>query len=292
MNNFGIIVHGGAGKHRDRERAKEGVIKACEEGYRILEKGGSAIDAVCAAVCEMENNPYFNAGYGSSPNYYCEIELDAAIMIGNDLRFGGVAGIKGFRNPILIARKVMEKTPHLLLTGEGAEEFAISEGFKRENLLTSEKLSMYEKAVSERKNFLQHVFSGDTVGACAVDKNGIIVAGTSTGGIFLKMKGRTGDTPCPGCGTYANEYCAVSATGFGESIMRVVLAKFVCDKATQEKNIKKACKIGIEELKKKTKGLAGIIGITIDCDFGFYKNTETMPVAFIKKGDKKIGFEI
>ena len=292
MNNFGIIVHGGAGTHRDKEKAEEGVIKACEEGYKVLEKGGSSIDAVCAAVCEMENNPYFNAGYGSSPNYYCEIELDAAIMIGNDLRFGGVAGIKGFKNPILIARRVMEKTPHLLLLGEGAEEFAISEGFKRENLLTSEKLLMYEKAISERKNFLQHVFSGDTVGACAVDKNGIIVAGTSTGGIFLKMKGRIGDTPCPGCGTYANEYCAVSATGFGESIMRVVLAKFVCDKATQEKDIVKACKGGIEELEKKTNGFAGVIGITINCDFGFYKNTKMMPVAFIKKGDKKISFEI
>ncbi|MEO0239903.1 MAG: isoaspartyl peptidase/L-asparaginase family protein [candidate division WOR-3 bacterium] len=292
MGNFGIIVHGGAGKHRDRERAKEGVIKACEEGYKILEKNGSAIDAVCAAVCEMENNPYFNAGYGASPNHYCEIELDAAIMVGNDLRFGGVAGIKGFKNPILIARKVMEKTPHLLLSGEGAEEFAISEGFKRENLLTSEKLSMYEKAINEGKDFLQHVFSGDTVGACAVDRNGIIVAGTSTGGIFLKMKGRIGDTPCIGCGTYANSLCAVSATGFGESIMRVVLAKFICDKVIEGKDISEACRIGIEELEKNTKGLAGVIGITISCEFGFYKNTETMPVAFIKKGDKNINFEI
>lgn len=292
MGNFGIIVHGGAGKHKDKEKAKEGVIKACEEGFKILERGGSAIDAVCAAVVYMENFPYFNAGYGASPNIYGEIELDAAIMIGNELKFGGVASIKGFKNPILIARKVMEKTPHLLLSGEGAEEFAFLEGFKKENLLTLEKFSIYNEKINEKKTFLDHVFSGDTVGACAVDKDGNIVSGTSTGGILLKMRGRIGDTPCPGCGTYATPFCAVSATGFGESIMKVVLAKSICDKVESGINVKEACKSGILELERKTKGFAGVIAITKDCEIGFYKNTETMPVAFIKKGDKDINFEI
>ena len=292
MGNFGIIVHGGAGRHRDREKAKEGVIRACEEGFKILEKGGSGVDAVCAAVEFMENESYFNAGYGASPNINCEVELDAAIMIGNDYRFGGVGGIKGFKNPILIARRVLEKTPHLLLIGEGAEEFAISEGFKRENLLTYEKLLMYEKAKNENKTFISHLLGSDTVGACAVDKNGIIVSGTSTGGIFLKMKGRVGDTPCPGCGTYATPICAVSATGFGETIMKVVLAKFVCDEVERGEKIFEACKKAIFELERKVKGFGGVIAITKDAQFGFYKNTETMPVAFIKKGDKNINFEI
>jgi beta-aspartyl-peptidase (threonine type) len=293
MGNFGIIVHGGAGKHRDREKAKEGVIRAAHEGFKILEEGGSAVDAVCAAIEFMENESYFNAGYGASPNINCEIELDAAIMIGNDYRFAGVAGIRGFKNPIIIARRVLEKTPHALLAGEGAEEFAISEGFKRENLLTYEKLLMYEKARSENKTFIEHLFSGsDTVGACAVDKDGIIVAGTSTGGIFLKMKGRVGDTPCPGCGTYATPICAVSATGFGEAIMRVVLSKFVCDEVERGENVLEACKKAIFELERKVKGFGGVIAITKNVEFGFYKNTETMPVAFIKKGEKNINFEI
>ena len=292
MGNFGIIVHGGAGKHKDIKRAGEGVIKACEEGFKILEKGGCAVDAVCAAVEWMENESYFNAGYGSSPNINCEVELDAAIMIGNDYRFGAVAGIRGFKNPILIARRVLEKTPHVLLVGEGAEEFAISEGFKRENLLTYEKLLMYEKARSENKTFITHLLGSDTVGACAVDKDGIIVSGTSTGGIFLKMKGRVGDTPCPGCGTYATPICAVSATGFGESIMKVVLSKFVCDEVERGESILNACKKAIFELERKVKGFGGVIGVTKNVDFGFYKNTETMPVAFIKKGEKSINFEI
>lgn len=305
MGNFGIIVHGGAGKHRDRERAKEGVLKACEAGYKILEKGGSALDAVCNAICEMENNPYFNAGYGATLTATGEVELDAAIMLGNNLKFGGVAGIRGFKNPILIARKVMEKTDHLLLVGRGAEEFAIIEGFKRENLLSEERFSFYKKIIAEKELYLKEemketwkwirekygVFAGDTVGACAVDKDGNIVAGTSTGGIFFKMEGRVGDTPCPGCGTYATPYCAASATGLGEAIMRVVLTKFICDRIEEGKDPFSACRMGIEYLEKKTGGQAGVILITSKCEFGYYMNTETMPVAFIKKGDKEIKIE-
>jgi|Deesub1362B_J571_1020462.scaffolds.fasta_scaffold00043_7 beta-aspartyl-peptidase (threonine type) len=302
MADFGIIVHGGAGTHRDKNKAKEGVIKATEEGYKILEKGGAAIDAVCAAVCEMENNPYFNAGYGSALTATGEVELDAAIMIGNELKFGGVAGIRGFKNPILIARKVMEKTDHILLAGKGAEEFALIEGFRRENLLSEERFALYRKILSGEDTHLKDrmketwkwirqkygIFAGDTVGACAVDKDGFTVAGTSTGGIFFKMEGRIGDTPCPGCGTYATPYCASSATGLGESIMKIVLTKYVCDRVEEGKSVSEACKMGIDYLEEKTKGRAGVIAISADCEFGYYMNTPMMPTAFIKKGDKEI----
>ena len=305
MGVFGIIVHGGAGRHRSRKKAKEGVLKAAEAGYKILEKGGSALDAVCAAVCEMENNPYFNAGYGAALTATGEVELDAAVMIGNNLKFGGIAGIRGFKNPILIARKVMEKTDHLLIAGKGAEEFALMEGFKRENLLSEERLSLYRKILSGEETYLRErmkgswrwirrkygVFGGDTVGACAVDKKGRIVAGTSTGGIFFKMEGRIGDTPCPGCGTYATPYCAVSATGLGESIMKIVLAKYICDKVENGEEVMQACKKGIEYLERKVKGRGGVIAITPECKFGYYKNTPMMPVAFIKEDDREIKVE-
>ncbi len=302
MENYGIIVHGGAGKHRNKKEAIKGVKKACEKGFSILEKGGSAIDAVCAAVSEMEDNPYFNAGFGSVLTIRGTVELDASIMVGNTLKFGAVAGITGFKNPILIARRVMEKTPHLLLIGKGAEEFALLEGFKKTNLVSKERLDFYFKFLKNKKSFLRkemtdilkwakdkyEILVGDTVGACAVDSKGNIVSGTSTGGIFFKMEGRVGDTPCPGCGTYANSLCAVSATGIGEAIMRVVLSKFVCDRVEEGINVKEACIKGIEILEKNTGGRAGVIAITRDCEFGYFMNTENMPVAFASKKDKKI----
>ncbi len=302
MKDFGIIVHGGAGTHRDKNRASEGVIKAAEAGYKVLERGDSAVDAVCAAVCEMENDPYFNAGYGAVLTATGEVELDAAIMIGNKLKFGAVAGIRGFKNPILIARKVMERTDHLLLVGKGAEEFAIMEGFRKENLLSEDRFSIYKKILSENASALKErmkgtwewikekygIFPDNTVGACALDKNGIIVAGTSTGGIFFKMEGRVGDTPCPGCGTYATSFCGSSATGLGESIMKTVLTKYVCDRVHEGKNVQEACKMAIDYLEKSAGGEAGVIAISTNCEFGYSMNTQTMPTAFIKKGDKKI----
>ncbi len=302
MENFGIIVHGGAGKHRNKREAIKGVIKACKKGFSVLEKGGSAIDAVCAAVSEMEDNPYFNAGFGSVLTIRGTVEMDASIMVGNTLKFGAVAGITGFKNPILIARRVMEKTSHLLLIGKGAEEFALLEGFKKTNLVSKERLDFYFKFLKDKKTFLREelkdtlkwvrnkyeIVVGDTVGACAVDSKGNTVSGTSTGGIFFKMEGRVGDTPCPGCGTYANSFCAVSATGLGEAIMRVVLSKFVCDKISEGLDVMEACKKGIEFLEENTGGKAGVIAITKDCEFGYFMNTETMPVAFISKKNKKI----
>lgn len=302
MENYGIIVHGGAGKHRDKKEAIKGVRKACKKGFMVLEKGGSAIDAVCAAVCEMEDNPYFNAGFGSVLTIRGTVELDASIMVGNTLKFGAVAGITGFKNPILIARRVMEKTSHLLLVGKGAEEFALLEGFKKTNLVSKERLDFYFKFLKDKKNSLREelkdtliwlknkyeIFVGDTVGACAVDSKGNIVAGTSTGGIFFKMEGRVGDTPCPGCGTYANPFCAVSATGLGEAIMRAVLSKFVCDKISEGVDVMEACRKGIEVLEESTGGKAGVIAITRDLQFGYYMNTEAMPVAFASKKNKKI----
>ncbi|MEN3045519.1 MAG: isoaspartyl peptidase/L-asparaginase family protein [Candidatus Hydrothermales bacterium] len=298
MKNFGIIVHGGAGKHIDKIKAREGVKIACERGFEVLKNGGSAVDAVCAAIVEMENNPYFNAGFGAALTATGNVELDASIMEGKSLKFGAVAAISNFKNPILIARKIMEKTDHVLLVGKGAEEFALLEGFKKENLISEEKLKLYyEFLEKEKKEFKKEmsktwewirekygVFGGSTVGACAVDESGNIVAGTSTGGIFFKLDGRVGDTPCPGCGTYANSVCAASATGLGEAIMRVILAKFICDRVSEGLPPSEACLRGIEILEKYTGGKAGVIAISINLEFGYYTNTETMPVAFIRNG--------
>ncbi|MEN3044951.1 MAG: isoaspartyl peptidase/L-asparaginase family protein [Candidatus Hydrothermales bacterium] len=305
MKNFGIIVHGGAGKHINKNQAKEGVKVACERGYEILKSGGNAVDAVCAAIVEMENNPYFNAGFGAALTATGGVELDASIMDGKTLRFGAVAAISNFKNPILIARKVMERTDHVLLVGKGAEEFALLEGFKKVNLVSEERLKLYFKILDgEKEEFKKEmsktlkwirekygIFAGSTVGACAVDESGNIVSGTSTGGIFFKLDGRVGDTPCPGCGTYANYACAASATGLGEAIMRVTLTKFVCDKVIEGISPYEACRKGIENLEKLTGGKAGVIAISTNLEFGYYMNTDSMPVAFIRNGYKKVKIE-
>ena len=175
--------------------------------------GGAALDAVHAAAVALEDDPLFNAGRGAVLNEHGEVEHDAAIMCGRTSRAGGVAAVRGVRNPVTLARVVMEKTPHVLLTGPGAESLADREGVERVDPAWH---------VTERRE-AQWQVAGDTIGAVAVDRDGHLAAATSTGGILHKLAGRIGDSPLPGAGLYAaDDACAVSASGHGEAIMRAV----------------------------------------------------------------------
>lgn len=240
-----IIVHGGgAGTIRKEERIPkviEGVREAALAGWREL-KRGSALDAVEEAVKALEDNPIFNAGTGSVLTLDGKVEMDAAIMRGKTLDAGAVAGIWGVRNPISVARKVMEKTDHVLLIGEGAVKFARLLGFEEYDPITEERLKQWEelrkkliekgetrhwKKLNELIKEYPEVLRS-TVGAVAFDGEEV-VAGTSTGGVFLKMFGRVGDTPIIGGGTYANEVAGASCTGLGEVAIKLALAKSATD---------------------------------------------------------------
>jgi beta-aspartyl-peptidase (threonine type) len=200
---------------RDEEPYHGGLRAAAVAGWRVLEGGGSALDAVQAAAVSLEDDPLFNAGRGAVLNDQGEAEHDAAIMCGRTGEAGGVAGVRGVRNPVLLARAVMETSPHVLLVAAGAEAIADREGIERVDPSWH---------VTERRRE-QWQAAGDTIGAVAVDGDGRLAAATSTGGIPGKLKGRVGDSPLPGAGVYAaDDACAVSASGHGEAIMRAVAA--------------------------------------------------------------------
>ena len=209
-----IVVHGGAGGEHAQglpERL-EGCRAAARKGLSVLQAGGSALDAVETAVAALEDNPLFNAGTGSVTNGDGECELDASLMDGAGLRAGAVAALKGYRNPIRLARRVLEEGRHVLLVGPGAARFAAEAGF--------DAAPVVPRAEDD---------SPGTVGAVALDATGRCAAATSTGGIGGKRPGRVGDSALIGCGTYAGEAGAVSCTGQGEAIMRMVTAKAAHD---------------------------------------------------------------
>lgn len=227
---WAIVVHGGAGGSNTQIMSQErqdlyekALLDGIEIGIQILENGGEALDAVQAVVVYMENCPLFNAGKGAVLSYDCVHELDAAIMDGRDLNAGAVAGVKDIKNPILAARQVMENSPHVLLTGEGASHFAQSRGLETvDNAYFST-----EKTAAERERIQAKGQQGKpmgTVGCVARDKNGNLAAATSTGGMSGKRWGRVGDVPIVGAGTYAdNASVAVSGTGHGELWIRQVV---------------------------------------------------------------------
>ena len=207
-----IALHGGAGTiRRARSRPERAALeRALQAGYRILQGGGSSLEAVAASVVTLEDSGVFNAGRGAAPNADGEIELDAGIMDGATLRAGGVAAVRRIKNPIVAAREVMEHGKHVLLAGDGAERFA-----------RQQRLSMVSSTYFRRNSRPDH----GTVGAVALDRAGNLAAATSTGGIAGKLPGRVGDSPIVGAGVYAdNATCAVSGTGDGELFLRSVLA--------------------------------------------------------------------
>jgi len=237
-----IAIHGGAGvisrasMTADNERAyRADLERALEAGYAVLDKGGSSLDAVVAAVKILEDSPLFNAGKGAVFSHAGVNELDAAIMDGATQKAGAVAGVRHIRNPIELARMVMERTPHVLLSGEGAEEFALEQGVTLvpgSYFYTERRWKQLEEAQKAERT--ASVAADDigyfgTVGAVARDRDGNLAAATSTGGMTNKRWGRIGDSPIIGAGTYAdNATCAVSATGSGEFFIRAVVAHEIC----------------------------------------------------------------
>jgi len=294
-----IIVHGGAGTIKDEGRipkVMKGVRNAVLVGWKEL-KRGSAIDAVEEAVKTLEDNPIFNAGTGSVLTLDGKVEMDAAIMRSN-LEAGAVASIWGVKNPISIARKVMERTDHVLLAGEGAVKFARLMGFEEYNPIIEERVEQWKKlrekflekgTISHWKKISELIKEypevlRSTVGAVAFDGEEI-VAGTSTGGVFLKMFGRVGDTPIIGAGTYANEFAGVSCTGLGEVAIKLSLAKTATDFVRFGLNAQKASEAAIE-LATRYFGSEnmGIIMVDKNGNVGFAKNTKHMSVAYMKEG--------
>jgi beta-aspartyl-peptidase (threonine type) len=236
---FAIAVHGGAGTLSRRETSAEqerayaeGLNEALDAGYAVLERGGASLDAAIAAVCVLEDNPLFNAGRGAVLTRDGAAELDASVMDGGTLRAGAVTGLKHVKNPVALARRVMDHSPHVMLVGAGAEEFARLQGIElvsNEYFRTPVRQQQLHRLLggsSEKENDL---VAFGTVGAVALDSSGNVAAATSTGGMTGKRWGRVGDSPIIGAGTYAsNASCAVSATGHGEYFIRSVVAHDIC----------------------------------------------------------------
>ena len=242
-----LVIHGGAGViKREMSPAREKAVRAAltqalQKGYAQLKSGKTAVDAVAAAITVLEDDPNFNAGKGSVFTHDGRNELDAAIMDGATLGAGSVAGVHRVKNPILLARAVMEKSDHVMLVGDGAEEFARTVGVdmvEPSYFRTEERWQQLQKALKEDADKVKHsdvetAKHFGTVGAVALDAEGHLAAGTSTGGMTDKRWGRVGDSPIIGAGTYANSGCAVSGTGWGEYYLRTVAAHEICMRVTQ-----------------------------------------------------------
>ncbi len=250
MIKYGIVVHGGAGSP---ESFSDGCRKTCEAGSRMLKIGKSSLDAVVEAVRMLENDKRFNAGYGSALRIDGKtVEMDAALMssIGD---IGIVINIRDVKNPILLARAILD-TPHVALAGRGAEEFARELGFKPFSRIPSESIKRYHELTKalkdtspeERSRFWEKYIPSDTVGAVAVDRDGVFAVATSTGGAVPMMVGRVGDAPMPGCGFYCGEHGAVAFTGLGEEIIKKMSSKFVYDLLARGAGTENACREALE----------------------------------------------
>jgi beta-aspartyl-peptidase (threonine type) len=295
MHNFQprLIIHGGAWDIPEAEidGHLNGVKTATEIGWAILKDGGSALNAVEAAIRSLEDDPAFDAGRGSWLNSAGEIELDAIIMNGANLDSGAVAAVQHIRNPISLARLVMERSPHSLIVAKGASDFAQAQGIKlvdESELLTGQELERW-RAIKARPGFsVQAAFAGDpqphgTVGAVALDAHGHIACGTSTGGTPNKLEGRVGDSPLIGCGAYADDLSAgASTTGWGESIMKVVLCKSACDFVAQGLDAQSAAEKAIEVLDQRAAGSGGVIVIDRSGNIGCAYNTPRMARAWVE----------
>jgi beta-aspartyl-peptidase (threonine type) len=286
-----IAIHGGAGvigrasMTAENERAyRADLERALDAGYGVLEKGGSSLDAVVAAVRILEDSPYFNAGKGAVFSHAGINELDAAIMDGATQKAGAVAGVRHVKNPIDLARLVMERTPHVLLTGEGAEEFALEQGVELvpgSYFYTERRWKQLEEAQkSERTASVSNedIAYFGTVGAVARDKGGNLAAATSTGGMTNKRWGRVGDSPIIGAGTYAdNATCAVSATGSGEYFIRAVVAHEICARVRLSGvSAAEAARAVIHGKLEEIGGDGGVIVVDRDGALALEFNTEGM----------------
>ena len=283
--NYGIAVHGGAGvmknlSENQKQKIEEQITKTLTEAYKIIEQGGTSMDAVEFAVSEFEDSPLFNAGRGSVYNSEEVQEMDASIMSGQNRSAGAVASVRTIKNPIKVARKVADLTEHVMLIGEGAEKFAeqIGEEIVSKDYFYSEKnLKRLRKAKNKSTNLNLIQDKIGTVGAVAIDKYGNIAAATSTGGMTNKMPGRVGDSPIIGSGTWAqNNVCGVSSTGHGEFFIKYQVAKEVCTRIEYlNKSIIEASQEIIDEL-EQIEAYGGIIAIDYDANIAMPFNTDGM----------------
>jgi beta-aspartyl-peptidase (threonine type) len=274
-----ILVHGGAGPRSeadgDDEQSRAGALAAARAGHQVLRSGGSALDAVETACRALEDDPVFNAGHGAVLNEDGVAELDASIMDGATLKAGAVAVVTTLANPITAARRVMELTRHVLLVGAGAEAFAHEAGLPR--IDNAALITPRARARFEAERLATH----GTVGVVAVDQHGHVAAGTSTGGTSSKKRGRVGDSPLIGCGTYADDrWGAVSCTGVGEYIIRVTLARRVLDFLERGVSAQAAAEAGLAEV-VRLGGDAGLIVVTPTGELAWATSSERMSRAWV-----------
>lgn len=305
MHNYALAIHGGAGTilkstmTPEKELAyKNGLQDAIEAGESILKSGGSAFDAVETAIIKLENNPLFNAGKGAVFTNNGTHEMDASIMNGKDLMAGAVAGVQGVKNPIALARAVMEQSEHVLLTGNGAMDFAkkVNAQFENEDYFFVQlRYDQLQQAKQSNSMILDHtedkIEHGEkkfgTVGCVALDLNGNLAAGTSTGGMTNKKFGRVGDSSIIGAGTYANNNtCAISCTGHGELFIRSVVAYDIsCLMEYKNLSLKEACDIVVMDKLVKIGGEGGLIALDAKGNIVLPFNSEGMYRASKKQNE-------
>jgi beta-aspartyl-peptidase (threonine type) len=300
MRKFALAIHGGAGTilrssmTAEKELAyKKALEDAMIAGEDLLIKGGRSMDAVEAAIRSLENNPLFNAGKGAVFTNEGKHEMDASIMNGKDLMAGAVAGVQNIKNPISLARAVMEKSEHVFMAGLGAQEFAkkINTEFMPDDYFFVQlRYDQLQEAKKEDKMILDHTDKEKkfgTVGAVAIDQHGNLAAGTSTGGMTNKKHGRVGDTPVIGSGTYANnKTCAISCTGHGEFFLRAVVAYDIsCLIEYKGLSLKKACDIVVMDKLVKIGGEGGLIALDAKGNIELPFNSEGMYRASKKEGE-------
>ncbi|MGH8687280.1 MAG: isoaspartyl peptidase/L-asparaginase family protein [Burkholderiales bacterium] len=271
-----ILVHGGAGLwHRDDEAlAVAGVARAAAVAWRILDAGGAALDAVVEAVSALEDDPVFNAGTGSVLNADGEVEMDASVMAGERLAAGGVACVRRVRNPVQVARRVMDATDCVLLAGPAATAFAREQGFAEHDPGLPRPARRGD--------------AGGTVGAVALDVAGRLAAATSTGGRGGKHPGRVGDAPIPGAGNYANDHAAVSATGWGEFMLRYATAKDVASRIARGDDPARALQDALDDMARRFGEPIGAIALDAHGALGVVHGTPAMPHAWRRSGEPAV----
>jgi L-asparaginase / beta-aspartyl-peptidase len=309
-----LIVHGGAWDIPDGsvDACKAGCQRALAAGWSILNSGGSALDAVEAAIIALEDDPAFDAGFGSHLTLDGHVECDAIVMDGATLRAGSVTTLRHIRNPIRLARQVLENCPHMMLVGEGAERFAVEQGLALcapEELIAEAERDAWQKCRSSKHAAAHHRgHEQGTVGAVALDSDGRLFAATSTGGTCCKLPGRVGDSPLIGCGCYADiEAGGVSCTGYGEAIMKVVLAKTAADflrnpvgsdpnpsprilpKLSMPDVAALAAREAVSVLATRTHATGGLILLDRKGNPGFAFNTPRMAYAYVADGKFIVG---
>lgn len=301
---YAMAIHGGAGTITranltdEQEQAyKDKLNEALEAGRAVLKDGGDSTTAVIAAIQVMEESPLFNSGKGAVYTWDDEHELDASLMEGEKGNAGAVAGVKAVKSPIELAREVMEESVHVMLSGEGAEQFAKQQGLElvdnnyfnterryQQLLKAKEKIKASEQPEQQAWEYLDLDYKYGTVGAVAVDKNGLLSAGTSTGGMTAKRYGRIGDSPIIGAGTWAdNDSCAVSATGHGEYFIRFHVAADICSRVKYKGlSVSEAGDEVIHGVLEQAGGTGGVIIIDADGNVAMPFNTEGMYRGYFK----------